>query len=179
MTPPAFGSVLHVPTFAPAAFTQSPVQHCPSVEQMSPATVQNDGFVQTPLLHQPDAHCPFVVHGLPSTGFVVKGVQVPPPDPFGAHVWLQHSPLWPHAKLSATHCWLPHVPLMHEPVQQSGPTLQACPGSLQAPPTGAPHFFVVLSQFALQHSVLVVHAVVSVLHVGASARLPSRILLMK
>ena len=52
---------------------------------MSPSTVQKDGFAQTPLLHQLDAHCELVVQGLPLVGFVPSGLQVPPPLPSGTH----------------------------------------------------------------------------------------------
>ena len=109
--------MLHVPTDAPAAIVHAPPQHCASVEQMSPSTMQNDGFAQTPLLHHPDAHCEFVVHGLPLVGFGPSGLQKPPPMPFGAQSSLQQSLFTAHEALSATHCTFEHVPDTHDPVQ--------------------------------------------------------------
>jgi hypothetical protein len=142
---------------------------------MSPSTVQNDGFAQTPALHQPDAHCELVVQGFPLVGFGPSGVQVPPPLPSGAHVPPQQSELRAHASLSATHCTLEHVPPAHEPVQHWFPVVHATPGNAQ-PDVGLAHFPLTVSQFAEQHSVLFVHAAAVAVQAPASARLPSMVL---
>ena len=168
----------HVPTEAPAAILHAPPQHCASVEQMSPSTTQNEGFVQTPLLQKLDAHCEFIVHGLPAVGFVPSGLQAPPPLPSGAHVPLQQSVFTAHDALSATHCVLEQLPPTHDPVQHVLPVVHASPGSEHSAFCAA-HLPLVASQFAVQQSVLLVHVSATGLHVPVSARLPSRIMSMK
>jgi hypothetical protein len=157
--PPA---AAQIPTAAPAALLHRPPQHCASLEQMSPVTVQNDGFAQTPLLHQPDAQLAFVEHGLPSVGLPV-GLSVlqalPPPVAFGTQFWLQQSPPAVHALPSATQVLVPHVfAVVQVPVQHSFPVAHVAPGSLQRT-TGSSHDFVVplSTQFAVQQSALVAH----------------------
>jgi hypothetical protein len=145
---------------------------------MSPSTVQNEGFAQRPLLHQPDAHCEFVVQGLPLVGFGPSGLQTPPPEPFGAQSWLQQSVLTAHEALSATHCRLEHVPPTQEPVQHWFPVTHVVPGN-EHNVDGAPHLPLVASQFAEQHSLLFAHVSAAALQVLVSARLASMIMSMK
>ena len=102
----------------------------------------------------------FTLHALlidlqpPAVG---SGAQVPPPPiAFGAQEPPQQSVFAAQAWLSFTHARLLQAPETHEPVQQSRPERQARPGSLQ-PEIGAPHVLVVLSQLALQQSLLVPH----------------------
>jgi hypothetical protein len=149
-----------------------------SVEQISPSTVQNEGFAQMPLLQKLDAHCEFVVHGLPLVGFVPSGLQVPPPLPSGTHWSPQQSELTAHARLSATHCWLEHAPPTHDPVQHVLPVVHASVGS-EHNVVWVAHFPLFTSQFAVQQSALVVHVSATGLHAPVSARLPSRIMSMK
>lgn len=141
---------------------------------MSPDTVQNDGFAQMPLLHQPDAHCELIVQGLPAVGLGPSGLQTPPPLPFGTQDWPQQSESSAQEALSATHCVLEHDPDTHEPVQHWLPVTHVAPGNAQSV-LGLPHLPLVASQFAEQQSVLLVHVSATGLHVPVSLRPPSMI----
>jgi hypothetical protein len=166
------------PSSAPGCLVQLPEQHSVFVAHTSPSWTQNDTPTeQRPLLHSLEQHSPLAVHGLPEVLHVVlSGAHVPPPVPFGAHLPPQHSASFPHAWLSATHCFAEHWPPMHDVVQHSVGTAHAAPGPLQVV-MGAVQTFCV--QLAEQHSPLVPQPCPSGLQSGASAREPSTTASMK
>jgi len=157
LAPPPRGSP-QTPVVLPDAFTQFPVQHSKSVEQISPCCVQNETAPeQMPLLQRFEQHSLAVEHGLPAVRQVWPALTLPH-FPF-VQIPLQQSPGWPHAPavgLSGTHCLSAHAPFTHEPVQHSFGAPHCSPGALHTLSGGA-HVLEVESQFAVQQSPLFVH----------------------
>jgi hypothetical protein len=114
--PGAAGTEPQVPSVEPVAFTQLPLQHSKFVAQTSFVCAQNETASEhRPALHSFEQHWSLPVHGLPDVLHkVVSGLHTPPPVPFGTHWPPQHSPLLPHARLSATHSLSEHLPPMQE-----------------------------------------------------------------
>jgi hypothetical protein len=159
---PLDGTTSHVPREAFGAIWHRPEQHSVSVLHASPNTLQYDTAAShVPLLQNLEQHSPFVVHELPDvlqvglSGAHAPPVQTPP----------QHSPPAPHDAPSDLH-WLPeHAKSTQANEQQSGPTEQAAPDIRHWPATWE-HRPTRSSQFPVQHSPSVEHAVPVEVHDG-------------
>jgi hypothetical protein len=85
-----------VPSAAPDASVQVPVQQSAPVEHASPPCPQNDEAWQVPLEQRPEQQSDPDAQPLPSVLHAVsRGAHVPP-----AQLWLQHSPFDPQAARS-------------------------------------------------------------------------------
>jgi hypothetical protein len=175
VAPGALTASPHLPSVAPAAFTQLPPQQSPAAAQTSFVCLQKETPTQSPALQFFEQHSPLPPQGLPVVLHVVeRGAQMPPPFPSGEHVPPQHSSFFAHAWLSATHCFAEQVPPMHEEVQHSRLFAHCAPGALHVP-TGGVAEHLLPTQFVVQHSALDVHAPSAGLQSGASERWESRI----
>jgi hypothetical protein len=139
----------HVPTLAPLASWQMPVQQSLSWAQTSPGWMQLEELSwQVPFVHRPEQHSPLPPHVLPAVlQFGLSGVHVPP----APHVPPQHCAFAVQAWLSDVHCVEPHMPPEQTSVQQSvaavhAPLLEQWPmfgppspaGGMTTPPSPVP-----------------------------------------
>ena len=153
VVPGACGCV-QVPTVAPEAMLQMPVQHWPLALQTSPSCVQNETCnAQFPPLHSLEQQSVLAVQVLPEVLQVpLSGMQTLPPASPAAQVPLQHSALLEHVWLSEVQAPA-QAPLTQLRPQQSVAVEHDSPSPWQ-PPGGLMQTFKVGSQLLVQHSPL-------------------------